>query len=123
MHQRMRALSKKLDLATYARDKLVDFRIVCGGEVSDETMVSVPVPILYRYYHIGRAYDFHQIKNLQPTGSVSLDFVASQMLCAELEQVGELVNDPVIHAYNAKLLSLLKTARTNTAARLVMQLS
>lgn len=123
MHQRMRALSKKLDLATYARDKLVDFRIVSTSETDNEAMVSIPVPILYRYYHIGRAYDLRQLKNLQPTGSVSLDYVALQLLRMELEQVGDLVIDPVIHAYNAQLLPLLESARADTAARLVMQLA
>jgi hypothetical protein len=118
----MRSLGKKLELATYANDKLFTFRLASKSLSSEqpENIVSVPVPIMYRFYHVGRAYDLHQLKNLQPTGSSSIDFVSIQLLVQELEQVMELIDDPVLHHYSNLLLPYLKAARTDTKDRLIL---
>ena len=75
---------------------------------------------MYRYYHLGRAYDLHQLKNLQPTSSVSMDFLSIQLLVQELEQITEIINDPVLHHYNSLLVPYLKAARENTKDRLIL---
>ena len=81
----------------------------------------MPLRIIFRDYHLGRTYDLHQLKNLHPTGTVSLDNIALQLLIEELEQVAALVADPVIHAYNATLLPVLKSGRTDKSSKLVIQ--
>ncbi len=123
MKQRMRALGKKLELQTYANDRVVAFSIETQPAAPEQAEASIPIPlpIVFRIYHIGRAYDLHQLKNLHPTGSVALDYIAMQLLASELEQVNDLVDDPVLHHYNGLLLTQLKSARTDTGSRLIVR--
>jgi hypothetical protein len=59
--QRPRPINKKLELSTYAHDKTVGF-IGRGGD--NAPIVHVPLPIMYRLYHLGRAYDLGRIAGL-----------------------------------------------------------
>lgn len=118
----MRSLGKKLELGTYANDKLFTFRLASNSEKPAE-LVAIPVPIMYRYYHIGRAYDLHQLKNLQPTASTVLDFISMQLFMQELEQVTELIDDPVLHYYSNLLIQYLMPTRQNTKDRLILSAS
>ena len=117
----MRSLAQKLELRTYANDKLVTFQMTTSAGIAVDSVVGVPLPIIFRYYHLGRAYDLHQLKNLHPTGTVSLDYIALQLLIGELEQVAALVADPVIQAYNATLLPILKSGLTDKTSRLFIK--
>ena len=99
MKQRMRSLGRKLELATYAHDKVATFKLASKALVPEAATVSVPVPIMYRFYHVGRAYDLNQLKNLQPSGNAAVDFISIQLLIQELEQVSELIDDPVLRHY------------------------
>lgn len=121
MKQKMRSLGKKLELATYARDKLFMFRLASKLGTADQPgeAVCIPIPIMYRYLHIGRAYDLHQLKNLHPDHSGSVYFVEMQLLILELEQVSELVDDTVLQHYGNLLVTYLKSARTDTKDRLI----
>ena len=55
MKQAIRALHKKLDLSTYAHDKMVVFTLKAAATAEREQLepVLVPVPIMYRFYHLG----------------------------------------------------------------------
>jgi len=123
MKQKMRALHKKLDLTTYAHDKQVEFEFKpsAGVALEDVTPVSVPVPIMYRLYHLGRAYDLNQLKLLQPTGTTAVSFVPLQLLGQELEQVAELVDDPVIRHYGALLGEIIRKTRHDTEGTLLVK--
>jgi len=123
LKQRMRALGKKLELATYANDKLFIFRLASKSMTTEhpEEIVTVPIPIMYRYYHVGRAYDLHQLKNLRPTGDTSIDFISIQLLIQELEQISELIDDPVLHHYSGLLIPYLKSVRSDTKDRLILK--
>ena len=114
----MRALHKKLDLATYAHDKMVVFTFRSPATIEREqpAPISVPVPIMYRFYHLGRAYDLTQLKQMQPTGSSSVSFVPAQLLINELEQVAQLVSDPVIQHYSDLLVRSFKLVRHDTSS-------
>lgn len=119
----MRALGKKLELATYANDKPFIFKFASKSMSTEhpEEVVTIPIPIMYRYYHIGRAYDLHQLKNLQPTGDTSIDFISAQLLIQELEQIMELIDDPVLQHYSGLLILYLKGARSDTKDRLILK--
>jgi hypothetical protein len=118
----MRALHKKMDLQTYAHDKTVSFTFKSPDSASTSSLapVLVPVPIMYRYYHLGRAYDLNQLKQFQPTGRTVVSFVPLQLLIQELEQVAEFVDDPVIQHYSQCLATAFKKMRNNTSALLLI---
>jgi hypothetical protein len=120
LKQAMRALHRKLDLSTYAHDKAVafTFRSATSADQAQLKSVHVPVPIMYRFYHLGRAYDLNQLKQLQPTGSSSVSFVPLQLLIQELEQVAQFVNDPVIQHYSNILSESFKKVRQDTSCML-----
>ena len=61
-----------------------------------------------------------QLKNLHPTGLAALDFIAVQLLIQELEQVAQLVDDPVLHHYSGQLVPYLKANRDDTKDTLVL---
>jgi hypothetical protein len=120
VEQAIRALHRKLDLSTYAHDKTVAFtlRSATSTEQAQLESIHVPVPIVYRFYHLGRAYDLNQLKQLQPTGNSSVSFVPLQLLVQELEQVAQFVNDPVIQHYSNLLTQSFKKARHDTSCML-----
>lgn len=122
MKQRIRALGKKLELQTYANDKMVTFSIASAAAPDQSELgISIPLPIVFRLYHIGRAYDLHQIKNLHPTGSVAFDYISQQLLTQELEQIAELISDPVLHHFCDLLLPYLKAGRADTKSMLIVR--
>mgnify|MGYP001273024993 CR=1 FL=1 len=118
----MRSLGKKLEIATYAHDKVVTFRLTSRANEhgNADSYVAVPLPIMFRYYHLGRAYDLHQLKNLHPAEAHTIDFTSIQLLALELEQVSELVGDPVIRHYGNRLVSYLAAAREATKDNLTV---
>lgn len=118
----MRSLAKKLELGTYAHDKVVTFRLASRvNELGNaNSYVAVPVPVMFRYYHLGRAYDLHQLKNLHPAEAHSIDFISIQLLVQELEQVSELIDDPVLRHYGNQLVSYLTAARGATKDNLTV---
>lgn len=120
MKQAMRALHKKLDLGTYAHDKMVTFTFKSEAttERQQSEPIQVPVPIMYRFYHLGRAYDLNQLKQLQPTGRSVVSFVPLQLLIQELEQVAQFVNDPVVQHYSDLLVQSFKQTRHDTDSML-----
>jgi len=120
LKQAIRALHKKLDLQTYAHDKVVSFTFKSPAADSNGALepVLVPVPIMHRFYHLGRAYDLGQLKQFQPSGQTAVSFVPLQLLIQELEQVAEFVADPVIQHYCQRLVAAFKVVRTDTSAML-----
>ena len=122
MEQRRRSLCKKLELATYAHDKVVTFNFASKSKVLAQPgkHCSVPLPIMYRYHHVGRAYDLHQLKNLQPTGSSAFDFISVRLLVQELEQISGLMDDLVLRYYSRLLVPYLKSAAADTKDTLVL---
>jgi hypothetical protein len=116
----MRALHKKLDLGTYAHDEMVTFTFKSEAttERQQSEPIQVPVPIMYRFYHLGRAYDLNQLKQLQPTGRSVVSFVPLQLLIQELEQVAKFVNDPVVQHYSDLLVQSFKQTRHDTDSML-----
>lgn len=123
LKQRIRPLRQKLDIATYERDKVVTFRFMNGQSPSELVgePILIPLPLVYRLYHIGRAYDLPQLTALHPTGKVAVDYFAMQLLISELEQMAKLVNDPALNHYGSLLLTLLSTERGNTKAYLIAE--
>ena len=119
MKQKMRALHQKLDLATYSRDKLVRFKLTTHLNPEDSG-ISIPVPIMYRFYHIGRAYDLHQLKNFIPTGTSAIDFISMRLLVAEIEAVREMIHDPVLEHYGTQLIDYISANPEDTKSRLMV---
>lgn len=118
MKQRPRPVSKKLELATYAHDKTVTFKVPGSGD--DALLVQVPLPIMYRLYHLGRAYDLGRIAGLHPTGNVAIDFINSQALGLELDLLASFVHDPVLHHYLDQLEKLIEYVRVDTKRRIIV---
>jgi len=103
-------LNKVLNLETYSNQDRVKFILERGNgsiePVSDA--VEIPISIVHRLYHLGRAFDAQAVKLIDPTASFRLDFFKLQSLISELELVTEIVNDPVTRHYLRKLLPELK---------------
>lgn len=110
MKQRPRPISKKLELATYTHDSTVRF---IGRGDDDAPSVQVPLPIMYRLYHLGRAYDLGRVAGLHPTGNMVVDYVNSQTLSLELELIASFVHDPVLQHYIGELEQLLAYVRSD----------
>lgn len=117
--QKMRALHQKLDLATYSRDKVIRFKLSTHPDPDDQG-ISVPVPIMYRFYHLGRAYDLHQLKNFIPTGITAVDFISMRLLVAEIEALQEVIGDPVLKHYGNQLVDYISGATEDTKSRLIV---
>lgn len=75
---------------------------------------------MYRFYHIGRAYDLHQLKNFNPTGASAVDFISMKLLVAELEALRELINDPVLKHYGEQLTDYIGGSSVDTKSRLTI---
>lgn len=118
----MRALNKKLDLNTYAHDKTVTFTFRSANDPDSQSFepIHVPVPIMYRFYHLGRAYDLNQLKQFQPKGISAVPFVPMQLLIQELEQLANLVSDPVIQHYSNLLSTSFAKVRHDTRSVLLV---
>jgi hypothetical protein len=85
----------------------VDIPSDTGPASRDE--VAVPIAIVYRLHHLGRAFDGQAVKHLLPEGMFRIGFIDTQRLISELELVSTAVSDPVSQHYLAKLLPLLRT--------------
>lgn len=115
----MRALHQKLSLATYSRDELIRFRSNNNSDQGDPG-ISVPIPIMYRFYHLGRAYDLHQLKNFIPAGISVVDFISMKLLAAEIEALQELIDDPVLKHYGGQLVDYIGRISVDTKSRLLV---
>ena len=82
--------------------------------------ISVPIPIMYRFYHVGRAYDLHQLKNFIPTGSSAVDFISMKLLAAELEALRELIDDPVLKYYGDQLIRYMCGSSVDSKSRMIV---
>lgn len=107
----VKSLNDALKLETYALHRCVKFSVDSGsgsmGSGSD--VVAVPIAIVHRLHHLGRAFDGQVVKHLVPQGMLRIGFIDTQRLIGELELVAEAVADPVTQHYLAKLLPLLRT--------------
>ncbi|WP_156401398.1 hypothetical protein [Duganella sp. Root1480D1] len=82
--------------------------------------VPVPIPIMYRFYHIGRAYDLHQLKNFSPRECSAIDFISMNLLIAELEALRELINDSVLNHYGDQLIDYVKRHSIDSKSRMIL---
>lgn len=119
---KVKPIDKILDINSYANDRKVIFRIVGSDqEPSDANdSVEVPISIVYRLFHLGRAYDFQAIKLIQPGGMTRIEYVHLPLLTLEFEQIFHIVNDPVAQHYLRQLLPLLKSKRHDTKTALLV---
>jgi hypothetical protein len=117
--QKMRALRQKLNLATYSQDKAIRFKMSTNLDPDDQG-ISVPISIMYRFYHIGRAYDLHQLKNFIPTGISAVDFISMKLLVAEIEALQELIDDPVLKHYGGQLVDYISGISVDAKSRLIV---
>jgi hypothetical protein len=117
---RIRPLTKALELATYAGERPVSFRLLGRGELDATTPeVLVPISIAWRLYYLARAFDCQTVKYIDPRGGASqLDYVGLQLLISEFEFVAQVTSDPVSRHYLGMLLPLLTSAREHTGSRL-----
>lgn len=119
MKQKMRTLHKKLDLQTYALDKVVRFKLNIHPDQNDEG-ISIPIPIMYRFYHVGRAYDLHQLKNFSPKDHCAVDFISMNLLVAEIEALMDLIDDPVLQHYGDQLIHYIGGASLDPKSRMIV---
>lgn len=119
MKQKMRALHQKLDLATYSQDRVIRFKLSTSADPSDQG-IAVPIPIMYRFYHIGRAYDLHQLKNFIPNGVTAVDFISMKLLVEEIKALKELIDDPVLKHYGDQLVDYITGISEDTKSRLIV---
>jgi len=112
----IKPLNDALSLQTYAEQSRVKFRLVPESAPlqSGTPEVEVPVAIVYRLHHLGRAYDGQAVKLLLPQGSFQIGFVQLQRLISELDLVAQVVTaDPVSQHYLAQLLPLLRQSSSH----------
>ena len=110
---------------TYAHDDVVTFRV--GKAASPESQalspVTVPAPLMYRLYHLARAYDLRSIIPLHPTsGTVLIPYVCVQTLGLELELLSSIIDDPAIDQCVTQLLELISNTRNDTKFSLLADL-
>jgi hypothetical protein len=118
---KVKAWKNKLNLDSYKESQTSILQVV--GDVNCMRVgekISIPVPIMYRFYHLGRAYDFQAMKLFRPEGKILIDWIHLQQICGELEYLSEIVIDPVITHFTALLLPVLQSFRTEKGAKMVI---
>lgn len=122
MPPRTKPIEKILDIETYSRDRKILFRFSGNRELhkGNAEGVEVPITVVYRLFHLGRAYDFQAVKFLQPQGSLLIEYVWLQLLVLELETIAKIVNDPVVQHYLGALLPFIKANRSDTKSGLLV---
>ena len=117
---KIKAWKNRLTLSSYEDSPLSTLQVIDNKTrelVGDP--ISIPVPIMYRMYHLGRAYDFQTMKILIPDGKKMLDWHNLQQLKTEIENLSEVVIDPVITHYTSQLLVPLSETVSKTSCGLV----
>ena len=117
---KIKAWKNRLTLSSYEDSPLSTLQVIDNKTrelVGDP--ISIPVPIMYRMYHLGRAYDFQTMKILIPDGTKMLDWHNLQQLKTEIENLSEVVIDPVITHYTSQLLVPLSETVSKTSCGLV----
>ena len=117
---KIKAWKNRLSLSSYEQSPLSTLQVIDSKNrelIGDS--ISIPVPIMYRMYHLGRAYDFQTMKLLIPDGKKILDWHNLQQLITEIECLSDVVIDPVISHYSSQLLAPLKETITRTNCGLV----
>lgn len=101
-----------LELETYetSQKSVVQFIDNIRREIIGNA-VEIPVPIMYRFYYLGRAYDFQTMKLLKPNGKIILDRVQSLKIGSELELFSLIIKDPIIEHFLKALLPLFETTK------------
>ena len=120
---KVKPIDQILDITAYAHETKVTFRMTRTDQTQDNAQtggIEVPISIVYRLFHLGRAYDFQTIKFLSPTALTRVEYVHLPTLALEFERIFEIVNDPVARHYLQLLLGLLKNNRENTKTALLM---
>jgi hypothetical protein len=120
---KVKPIDQILDINAYAHETKVTFRMVRTEQTqhNDQSYgVEVPISIVYRLFHLGRAYDFQTVKFLSPSALTRVEYVHLSTLALEFERIFEIVNDPVARHYLQLLLDLLKNNRQNTKTALLI---
>ena len=118
---KVKARSKVLDVATYENGLVSNLQLVDNAtrkKLCEE--IKIPLAIMFRLYHLGRAYDFQSLKLFRPDGSNILDYSTIQNLCAELELLRNIVTDPVIEHYTNVLIPAIQDTKSKPRASLIL---
>ena len=119
---KVKPIEKILDANSYVNDRKVIFRIANPEQVPDDptNSIQISLAIAYRLYHLGRAYDLQTIKLIHPGAMTRIEYVHLPSLTIELEQIFDIVNDPVARHHLQLLLPLLKSKRQNAKSALLV---
>jgi hypothetical protein len=114
----VKPLNDALKIETYALHKSVKFSVDMASDTKHAPAqeVAVPIAIVHRLHHLGRAFDGQAVKHLLPQGMFRIGFIDTQRLISELELVATAVSDPVTQHYLAKLLPLLRTTSASPSS-------
>jgi hypothetical protein len=118
----VKPINRILDIDAYKNDRKIIFQVNDSLQPQEgaNNMVEIPISIAFRIYYLGRAYDFQTIKLIYPSGRSRINYIHLPLLTLELEQIFEIVNDPIVRCYLGFLLPLLKNIRTNTKSELII---
>ena len=118
---KVKATNNLFKLEAYANAKTTTLQLVDNAErkfLSEK--IEIPVAIMYRLYHLGRAYDLQHMKLLRPDGQLILDYIQSQQICSHLEFLNGFLKDPVVQHYANPLITALQEAKTKSRSALII---
>ena len=118
---RFNAWNNMLELSKYEKaDKtLIQFVDNTQREKIGEP-IEIPIPIMYRLYHLGRAYDFQTMKLLRPNSEMVLDRINILELYAEINFLEQVIKDPIITHFIDVLMPILKSVKDIKGAGMVV---
>lgn len=118
---KVKATDSLFSLRAYANAKTTTLQVVDNSERSFlSARIEIPVAIMYRLYHLGRAYDLQHLKLFRPNGQLILDFIQSQQVCSHLEFLNGFLIDPVVQHYTKPLVIALQGARAKSRSALII---
>ena len=118
---KVKAWNGMLDLQTYEKADKAVIQLIDNlkrEKIGDQ--IEIPVPIMYRLYHLGRAYDFQTMKLFRPQGKMILDWMNLQQLSSEIEFFNKVIKDPIISHFMEILTPLLNSLRETKGAGMVI---
>ncbi|MFC0677535.1 hypothetical protein ACFFGH_06680 [Lysobacter korlensis] len=122
MRQCPRPLQQKLEPDTYAHDKLVYVRVsLPRGDAPIEHVTHVPLPLMFRLYHLGRAYDLPRIAAMHPRGSFYVDFISLQTLLLELQLLTSVISDPALLPHIEALAGMIELTAGDSGATMFVK--
>src|SRR5262245_10085932 len=118
----VKPITDALSFETYAKQKLVRFKLAGVGESSSDPAleVEIPVQIAFRIHFLLRAYDGQAVRSLEPRGMYQIEFMKLQRLVSELELLSRALADPVTLHYLAMLISLVKRSSAYPSSVLIV---